>query len=408
MHVLMIADVFFPRVNGVSTSIQTFRQELHRQGHALTLIAPDYRGRRRVVMEEHGTLLRIPARRVPFDPEDRFMHRRAIARLLPHLRDRRVDLVHIQTPFVAHYAGRSLARELGVPLLTTYHTFFEEYLHHYLPGVPARMTRALARRFSRQQCNEVDRVIVPSTAMAEVLRRYGVERPVTVLPTGIPLSRFARGDGHAFRRRLGIDADRPVMLTVGRMAFEKNLDFLIDVLQRVRRRLPRVLLLLAGEGPMRPHLMRRVAREGLDDHVQFLGYLDREQALTDCYQAADVFVFASRTETQGLVLLEAMAAGLPVVALAEMGARDVLREGQGCRIARDDVDDFAGKTERILVDVRQRRQLADRGRRYAREWAAPVLAERLAGVYARMLAPGTNGSGETAIAMTGNAQQGSG
>ena len=331
------------------------------------------------------------------------MHRRTIARLLPHLRERRVDLVHVQTPFVAHYAGRHLARELGVPWLTTYHTFFEEYLHHYLPAVPASLTRALARRFSSRQCNEVDRVIVPSTAMAEVLRGYGVTRPLTVLPTGIPLSRFARGDGHGFRRRHGIEADRPVVLTVGRMAFEKNLDFLIDVLQKVRRRLPGVLLLLAGEGPMRPHLMRRISREGLDEHVRFLGYLDRERELTDCYQAADLFVFASRTETQGLVLLEAMAAGLPVVALAEMGTRDVLREGQGCCIARDDVDDFAGKAERVLTDVRLRRRLADRGRRYAQEWAAHVMAERLANVYAQMLASG-GASVEAGIPMmlTGN------
>ena len=295
-----------------------------------------------------------------------------------------MDRVHVQTPFVAHGAGLHLARKLGVPVLTTYHTFFEEYLHHYLPLVPAAVTRALARRISRRQCNEMDRVIVPSQAMAEVLREYGVRKPLSVLPTGIPLERFGRGDGHAFRRRMGIDTDRPVMLTVGRMAFEKNLDFLLDVLVEVRRRIPRVLFLMAGEGPMRRHLRRRVAAEGLSEHVRFLGYLDRNRDLTDCYQAADVFVFASKTETQGLVLLEAMAAGLPVVALAEMGTRDVLREGEGCRIARDEVPDFARKVERVLADNRLRRQLADRGRRYAREWAAPVMAERLIGIYAGM------------------------
>lgn len=384
MHVLMVSDVFFPRVNGVSTSIETFREALTAQGHRVTVVAPDYRGRRRTLVEADGTLVRIPARRVPFDPEDRFMSRRAIARLLPWLRARGVDRVHVQTPFVAHGAGRALARALAVPVLATYHTFFEEYLHHYLPLVPAGVTRALARRVSRRQCNEMDRIIVPSRAMAEVLRDYGVQAPLSVLPTGIPLERFARGDGHAFRRRYDIATDRPVMLTVSRMAFEKNLDFLLDVLARLRRRLPRLLFLMAGEGPMRPHLARRVAAEGLSDHVRFLGYLDRERELTDCYQAADVFVFASRTETQGLVLLEAMAAGLPVVALAEMGTRDVLQEGRGCRIARDDVVDFAAKVERVLVDNRQRRRLADSGRRHAREWAAPVMAERLAEIYAAM------------------------
>jgi len=395
VHVLMVSDVFFPRVNGVSTSIETFREALTAQGHRLTLVVPDYKGRRAVSREAEGALIRIPARRVPFDPEDRLMSRRAIDRLLPWLREQGVDRVHVQTPFVAHGAGRHLARALGVPVLTTYHTFFEEYLHHYLPLVPAAVTRALARRISRRQCNRMDRVIVPSRAMADVLRDYGVEAPLSVLPTGIPLERFGRGDGHAFRRRLGIDPDRPVMLTVSRMAFEKNLDFLLDVLARVRRRIPRVLFLMAGEGPMRRHLTRRVAAEGLSEHVRFLGYLDRERDLTDCYQAADVFVFASKTETQGLVLLEAMAAGLPVVALAEMGTRDVLREGQGCRIACDETADFARKVERVLADNRLRRQLADSGRRYAREWAAPRMAERLIEIYAAMRPDEAAGGGNT-------------
>ena len=143
--------------------------------------------------------------------------------------------------------------------------------------------------------------------MKDVLRTHGIERPITVVPTGIDRREFTRGDGAALRRRHGVSAERPMLVYVGRVAHEKNLDFLLDMLAALRPRLPGVLLALAGEGPAAPHLRRRVRKLGLADTVLFVGYLRRDGELQDCYTAGDLFVFASRTETQGLVLLEALA-----------------------------------------------------------------------------------------------------
>ena len=274
--------------------------------------------------------MRLPARSVPFDPEDRMMGFKAALGLEPALRrERRFDLIHIQTPFVAHYAGVALSKRLGVPRVETYHTFFEEYLHHYVPVVPGAWTRALARRFSRAQCNDLDAVVVPSRAMRDVLCDYGVHVPVEIIPTGIELERLSGGNGAAFRQRHGIPPERPVLVHVGRVAFEKNIDFLLRMLVCVRAEVPEVLLVIAGEGPSSGHLQRLARRLGLERSVLFLGYLDRRDALLDCYCAGDAFVFASRTETQGLVLLEAMALGLPVVSTAVMGTRDILDAAPG-------------------------------------------------------------------------------
>ncbi len=324
MRILMISDVYFPRVNGVSTSIQTFRRQLARLGHESLLIAPDYgAGADHAAASGEPDIVRVQSHRVLFDPEDRRMQLRRILQHLPDLRRGRFDVIHIQTPFVAHYAGVFLSQRLGLPRVETYHTFFEEYLYHYVPFVPKSWMRAAARRFSRNQCNNLDALVVPSHVMLEVLGAYGVTVPMEVIPTGIELDRLAGGDGAAFRARHGIAPGRPTLVHVGRVAFEKNIDFLLRVLQRVRQQIPDVLLVISGEGPAVKHLRRLVARLGLDANVLFVGYQDRTQALLDCYRAGDVFVFASRTETQGLVLLEAMALGVPVVAAAILGTRDI-------------------------------------------------------------------------------------
>ena len=173
MRILYLSDVYFPRVNGVSTSIQTFRRELEALGHEIIVVAPDY-GQPTALNDR---VIRIPARRVPLDPEDRLMHSAALRTLPERAELRGIDLVHVQTPFAAHYAGLRIARELGVPVVATYHTFFEEYLYHYAPFAPRAWMRAFARIFSRRQGNQVDALVVPSRAMHAALTAYGVRTP---------------------------------------------------------------------------------------------------------------------------------------------------------------------------------------------------------------------------------------
>jgi len=262
MRVLMLSDVFFPRVNGVSTSIQTFRHDLAARGCETWLIAPEYPKR----WQDDERVLRQPSRYLAFDPEDRMMKSGATLDACMTLAGK-VDVLHVQTPFVAHHIGIKAARALQVPVVETYHTFFEEYLHHYLPLLPAGIARAIARTFSRRQCNGVDAVIAPSQQLADVLRRYGVTRPIETIPTGLNLDEFAGGDGDAFRARYGIALGRPVMLLVGRVAHEKNIGFLLEVLAEVARSVPKVLFVIAGEGPALPALKRAAAEARLDRHV---------------------------------------------------------------------------------------------------------------------------------------------
>ena len=382
MKILMVSDVYFPRVNGVSTSIQTFRRELATLGHQVDLIAPAYPA----PYTEDSDTLRVPSRYLPFDPEDRMMIGREVRRLLPQLRAAGYDLVHIQTPFVAHYLGIEIADLLGIPRIESYHTFFEEYLFHYVPMLPKAVLRTLSRRFSRTQCNQMDALVVPSTAMRDKLAEYGVRAPMHVVPTGIPLAQFAAGDGGAFRVARGIPGERRVLLFVGRVAFEKNIDFLLRALERAVAAIPDLLLVIAGEGPALASLKKLAAQLKLQKNTLFVGYLDRRGALLDCYRAADAFVFASRTETQGLVLLEAMALGLPVISTAVMGTRDIVGPKRGALVPEDNEADFAEHIVRLMRDGDLRARLAAEGRVYVREWHADALARKLVVTYQDVVA----------------------
>jgi hypothetical protein len=382
VRVLLLSDVYFPRVNGVSTSIRTFRADLPSAGVSSVLLAPSYPSD---APEDENDIVRVASSGVPRDPEDRRMHLGALRRALASLRSQSFDLVHIHTPFLAHYAGVRFARAAGIPAVVTYHTFFEEYLHHYVPLLPRPLGRLIAKRFTRSQCAQVQALIAPSEPMRELLANYGVATPIRVIPTGLPADRFAPGDGARFRERFGIARNRPLLLYVGRVAHEKNIGFLLRTFVELRRTRRDALLVIAGEGPARESLKNQASELGLGSDVSFVGYLDREQGLADCYAAADVFVFASRTETQGLVLLEALAQGRPVVSTAHLGTASILTPGCGARVAPEEPVAFARLVEDILDDPARAAALSEQARRYALTWSSVLMATRLAELYREVI-----------------------
>ncbi|MCK7593731.1 glycosyltransferase [Pseudomarimonas salicorniae] len=391
MRLLMLSDVYFPRVNGVSTSIRTFADWLVRRGHEVALVAPDYgpgSGQEVVDAAAGFRIIRVPARVIPFDPEDRFMRRRPVDRLVAELGTEGWDAVHCHTPFRAHRLAVGLRRRHRLRVVESYHTYFEEYVAHYLPLAPAGLLRWFARYASRRLCAEVDHLIVPSRQMVSVLRRYGIDMPHSVLPTGIELSEFRSGDGAAFRARHGIPADAPVMVTVSRLAVEKNIGFLLEVARRVRERFPDLRFLIAGEGPDGPRLRRRASELGLDGCVHFFGNLERRTSLLDAYRAGDAFVFASPTETQGLVLIEAMALGVPIVSTAVMGTATVLEGAGSALVAEANVDDFSAKLATLLADPALRGRLSAAGAADAERWGSDRLMGEAEALYRELVARG--------------------
>lgn len=383
LKILFISDVYFPRINGVSTSINTFVKQMQSLGHEVHLIAPDYDLATQDAMKNNESWIkRIPARSIYFDPEDKLMKYSEAMKLLPALEKEKYDIIHVHTPFIAHYLGLKLAAKLNIPCIETYHTFFEDYLHHYLPWVPKSLARGMARMISKRQCNAVNAIVAPSQPMLDVLRGYGVKVTAEVIPTGLQEHSFNEADGKAFRLKYEIALDRPMLLYVGRVAFEKNIHFLLEVTKIHIEKRPDVLLVVTGEGPAEASLHKLAKTLGLENNIKFIGYLDRSTELNACYESADIFVFASKSETQGLVLLEAMAQGTPVVAIAELGTASILIEGKGALIANDNTLEFAERVHQLLTYPEQRFELGHRARTYALEkWTAKLQAERMINFY---------------------------
>jgi 1,2-diacylglycerol 3-alpha-glucosyltransferase len=378
MNILFISDVFFPRVNGVSTSINTFATELRALGHQVTLIAPSYTDEDK----QEEWIVRVPSHKIYFDPEDRLMNFGKLKALLPWIRDKHFDVIHIHTPFTAHYVGIHFGKKLDIPVVETYHTFFEDYLHHYLPFIPQFISRKLARTISRRQCNAVDGIVSPSKPMLDVLKQYGIKTPAEVVATGLDDSSFANVDGEHFRMSHDIPLTQPMLLFVGRVAHEKNIGFLLEMHVELIKNHPDALLVITGEGPAEESIKQSIEKLGISNKVRMIGYLDRGHELIACYKAADIFVFASKSETQGLVLLEAMAQGTAVVAIAELGTKSILIEGEGVLIAKDDINDFADKVSILLSDTPKRQMIGEKGRQYAQEkWTAGILAKKVAKFY---------------------------
>lgn len=383
MKILFISDVYFPRINGVSTSIRTFVEQMQHMGHEVHLIAPDYA----VATQDEAWIKRIPARSIYFDPEDKLMKYGEALKLLPLFEQEKYDIIHVHTPFVAHYLGLKLAAKFNVPLIETYHTFFEDYLHHYLPWMPKSLAKGMARLISKRQCNAVDAIVAPSSPMLDVLRGYGVSAMAEVIPTGLQSNSFKAADGNAFRLQYGIALDRPMLLYVGRVAFEKNIDFLLEMTKLLVEKRPDVLLVITGEGPAEADLHQLAKTLDIENNVQFIGYLDRNKELNACYASADVFVFSSKSETQGLVLLEAMAQGTPVVAIAELGTASILIEGKGALIAPDNPLQFSEKVYQLLMHPEHRFELGKQAKTYVLDkWTATLQAERMIKFYSKLIA----------------------
>lgn len=314
MRIGLFTDTYFPQVSGVATSIRTLREVLMARGHQVYIFTTTD-PQADPVLDRQEQIYRFPS--IPFVsfPERRitvsgWMKVLLIAKRL------QLDVIHTQTEFSLGVMGHLVARELKIPCLHTYHTMYEDYLHYVANGrlIKPQNVATILRTFLKH----VDGVVAPSDRVLTTLRKYGIEAPIQVIPTGINLQRFqAPVDPQTLltlREQYGYDEQTPVMLSLSRLAFEKNIKGLIDAMPEIIQAVPQAQLLIVGDGPAKASLMRQVKVMGLQAHVQFAGEI-KNQFVHRYYQMANVFVSASDSETQGLTYDEAVASDLPIVVM---------------------------------------------------------------------------------------------
>jgi len=365
MNIVMLTNTYTPHVGGVARSVEAFAAEYRCRGHRVLVVAPEFAN----PPQDETDVVRIPAIQ-NFNGSD-FSAVLPVSGLLTEALDAfRPDLVHAHHPYLLGMTALRVARYRELPLVFTHHTLYEQYTHYVPGGSPAfrRFVIELATRYA----NLCDQVFAPSESIAELLRERGVEAPIAVVPTGVNLERFAQGDGPGFRRRMGILDNAFVVGHLGRLAPEKNLVFLSEAVAAFLKTAPRAHFLLVGKGSSEADIRSIFEREGLSARLHVAGILEPPQ-LADAYHAMDVFAFASRSETQGMVLTEAMAAGAPVVGLDAPGVREVVKDQHNGRLLHEEsVEAFRAALQWVAqLPAEKRRQLRQSAVATAEDFSMP-------------------------------------
>lgn len=389
MRIAFLTDTYWPRINGVTVSTEIFVKKLRALGHVVELWAPDYTLPRCPSAEEEPGVHRFRSLTPFFSKEDRLPHPGHRRRLYEELDTFGPDLIHVQTEISSLFI-RSFARKRRVPVVQTCHTYFEQYIGYYFPALPSGPLKVFARWLTRRLVQTADALVSPTHAMKEVLESYGITIPISIVPTGIAEEDFVYRDKDEEKQTsFWLDRhpefrNRRLLLCVGRVAQEKNVDFLLDAMDRVKAAEPKALLVVAGSGPYLETFRENVRRRSLTDHVVCLGYVDR-QDLRHLYALAEVFTFASVTETQGLVTIEAMMCGTPAVAIGKMGTREVMAGDNGGFMVDEDPSLFAAAVLRLLQDPALYQNKSKEALAYSQNWTASQMTRRLEALYQKVL-----------------------
>ena len=372
LRIAIFSDSVWPVVNGVSISIQLLVDELRYQGHHVHIFAPRFSGYR----ETDPNTIRFRALETPWSKGHPIAYP-PYWRKLRRFRQQEFDVIHTHTPFMLGFVGLRWAESHQIPIVATYHTLYDRYAH-YMSAFPRRYIRFRIAKHTNFYYNSVNQVITPSEIAKRWLLRHGVETPIIVIPTGSPTRQLIpRAEA---RQQLGIPPDQRILLYVGRIAQEKNLETLLGMAQRVTDAEKNARLWLVGDGPYREEILQFAAKRGIGDKVKFVGSVPRGE-VDKYYAAADLFTFASVTETQGLVLNEAMQYGIPAVAVDGGGATEAIVAGENGFATKNDETSLADQVLTILRDDKLYSHLCAGAERSAKLNTTEIMCNRVLAVY---------------------------
>ncbi|EKD46375.1 MAG: glycosyl transferase group 1, partial [uncultured bacterium] len=374
-------DTYEPQIHGVVTSINLFRGALQKLGHQVFIFAPadPHREGKKIIEEGVFRFLStnsVIVPNIPFTIPVSFK----IASKIPKLH---LDIIHSHTPATMGLLADYVSNTRKIPHVYTYHTFYPEYIKHYfLKG--RVITPKMVAKYDRFYCNRTEQVIAPSAKLKKVLEGFGVSVPINVIPTGLDLAEFTDVSGQGFRDQFNLPADAKILLFVGRIATEKNLEYLLHAFANVAKQEPSTILALVGDGPGRKQYKELARRLNIEKQVLFTGFLDHVHTLP-AFFAAKLFLFTSLTDTQGVVIYEAIVSGTPVVMLKDEGLTEAVIEGKTGYSVEGSEADFATQILRILRDQNLYDKLRTNCLKQANALSIENCARKLATVYQEVI-----------------------
>ncbi len=352
MKIGLFTDAYKPQISGVTTSVQMLRNELIKRGHevfVVTTTVNDYD-----VSNEVG-IIRLPS--IPFKKlKDLRIGIPVSPSQTSFIKNLNLDIIHTHTEFSMGLYGKYFAKRLGIPLVHTYHTMYEEYTHYVYTLRPGReLIKSVVKRIMKNYIEDCNKVIAPTKKTKLALLSYGVENDICILPTGVDVNHFKRlpkDDKRLdnIREKYGIKITDYVLLFLGRVAEEKSIDVILRAFAGVRERKDNVKMLIVGDGPAMKKLKYYAEDLGIDDITHFVGLVPHEE-VQYYYSVADLFVNASRTETQGLTIMEAMASMLPIIVFDDDNIEEIVEDEFSGRLFTDD-EQFEGK----IIDAMENKE----------------------------------------------------
>lgn len=369
MKIAVFSESYRPYISGVSRSVELLKKGLEALGNEVYVLAPSYPG----FKDAEKNVIRFPSLPSKY-PGFR------VAIPLPHLIPKiDFDVVHSNSPFLLGIMSLIYAKLKKVPYVYTFHTLFTEYLH-YIP-LPRSLSLQIIKSLIRSFCNRCDVIIVPSNATREYLLGFGVRSRIEVVPSGIDASLCERAASSGIRKNLGIPPDAKLMMYAGRLSKEKNVGFLLKVFSVVSKGVPGSRFLLVADGPVRKELEALAKNLGISDRTVFAGQVPYPDIL-NYYKASDLFVFSSKTETQGLVAAEARACGLPAVVLKAGGVAESVVDGEDGFLLDESIFAFAEKVILLLRDDAKRSSFSVKGMENStRDFSSEIIAKKVEMIY---------------------------
>jgi len=395
MRIAIFSDAYWPRVNGVTVSVDSYSRALMKAGHEVLVICSSYPEGidtlssfqfDRKADEEAPKVVRVPSMPAFVTKEDRLAKFTKWHWVFRQVESFNPEIIHINTEFVIAEIGFLYARAHNLAAIYTFHTMWEDYGPNYLPMLPIFIVRFIVRSIIKTILFQSYRVIVPTTLIDEVVHNYNHRIKTFLLPTGIEPELFDHTDeeGEVFRKKLEESfpklKEKRILLFAGRIVKEKNLGFLLNILPEILKKHPDAVLLFAGSGPDLDYFREEAKAKGLEGNCEFTGYVERKD-LALIYRVSEVFLFPSLTDTQGLVTIEAMFSGTPVVAIGALGTLTVMGGDNGGFMVKNDESEFAARVLELLGDKGLWSRKSEEARLHARSWSIEELTKKLTDIY---------------------------
>lgn len=374
----MMANTYKPIVGGLEKSVELFSKSYRKLGHKVLIVAPEYKGQ----VKEKG-VFRVSAIQ-NFNGTDFSVKLPISTRLSDKLIKFKPEIVHTHHPFLIGDTALRTAKKFNVPLVFTHHTLYERYTH-YVPA-DSPLIKKFTVQLTAGYANLCDSVIAPSQAINDLLKKRKVKTPIEVIPTGIKVDRFSSGNGNKFREKNNISKNDFVIGFVSRVAKEKNIYFLAKAVAKFLKSEKKSRFLIVGEGPDKEEVCKFFKKQGLEDKVILTGAI-KGKKLLNAYAAMDLFAFASFSETQGLVIQEAMAASLPIVAIDAPGVGEVIEDQvNGYLLDSENISKFCSSLKKVKkMDKKKLKKIKSEAHRTATNFSLDKQVKKALKLYKKLI-----------------------